>query len=277
MAGQPGKRRWWSGVAAGVILATAACASVASGLVAGVPLFDGLAPPPLYRWVVPPAVLRAENRAPSSASGTVSLEAGGSPSQDVATEDGQVDVQLPEGAFGPAPGQSAVRISVAPVDPAAAPALPPGESFQGNVYRIGATYVPSGETATVLSPFRVELRFPVDATKVVYNPGNGWQVLGTIPEPSALALIGSGATGPGLFAAVLIGVPPAKPAQVPAWVFLAVGVALVLVAVPTVVGRRRVRAATSPPAPVPDRAQERGGEFPAPPPGDGDGDGEGGP
>jgi len=50
-----GRQRSWAawawGPAAGALLVVAACGTVALGLLAGVPLFDGLAPPPAYRWV----------------------------------------------------------------------------------------------------------------------------------------------------------------------------------------------------------------------------------
>lgn len=230
---------------------------MALGLIPGIPLFDGLAPPPLYRWVNPPAPLRSENKAPNSQTELVPLMAAGSQSEAVGTEDGQVLVQLPLGAFPAAAGQTSVRIAITPVDPAAAPALPAGETVQGNVYRIDAAYEPSGETATALSPFSVTLAYPVDATKVVYNPGTGWQVLTTQPLSASLELFGEGATGPGLYAAVLTGVAPVKPARVPSWVFAAVGVALVLVAVPTLLGRRRAGAAGSAPA-VPGDGEDKG-------------------
>ncbi|MGH2718022.1 MAG: hypothetical protein ACRDJU_05540 [Actinomycetota bacterium] len=210
---------------------------MALGLVAGVPLFDGLTPPPLYRWVDPPAPLAPENNAPNSQAQVVPLPV--ATAANVGTFDGQVAVQLPAGAFAPAPGQTGVRVDLEPVGPGGVPRPPPGQSVQGNVYRVAVTYEPSGQTATALSPFNVQLRYPVQATKVAYNAGNGWQLLNTISEPASQELLGTGVRGSGLVAAVLTGVAPVKPARVPSWAFLAIGAALVLVALPTLVGRRR--------------------------------------
>ncbi|HWD08505.1 MAG TPA: hypothetical protein VHA57_05350 [Actinomycetota bacterium] len=219
---------------------------MALGLLPGIPLFDGLAPPPLYRWVHPPAPLAPENTPPDSLSAGVPLTPGGSPAKDVVTGDGQVLVQLPQGVFATMPGQTSVRIEITPVNPATVPALPPRITVQGNVYRITTAYEPSGATATAVSPFGVQLRYPVDATMVAYNPGNGWQLLSTIPESAYLEVLGQGVTGSGLFAAVLTGVAPVKPARVPSWAFAATGVALVLAGLPALLARRRPRAAGPP-------------------------------
>src|SRR5437868_15370615 len=107
-------RRWsrvW-GLAAGVLLVVAVCGSVALGLLAGIPVFDGLAPPPAYRWVHPPSELRAGNRAPASVSATVSLTDTGSAAALVSTPDDQVQVSIPAGALLPAAGQNALAVAV---------------------------------------------------------------------------------------------------------------------------------------------------------------------
>src|SRR2546429_8367405 len=102
MATRQRSRVW--GLAAGVLLVVAACGSVALGLLAGIPLFDGLAPPPAYRWVRPPSELRAGNRAPASVSATVPLTESGSAPPVVSTPDDPVPVRIPAGAGPPAPG-----------------------------------------------------------------------------------------------------------------------------------------------------------------------------
>src|SRR5260370_13566848 len=94
------RSRVW-GLAAGILLVVAACGSVALGLLAGIPVFDGLAPPPAYRWVRPPSELRAGNRAPASVSATVPLTETGSASALVSTPDDQLQVPNPARALPP--------------------------------------------------------------------------------------------------------------------------------------------------------------------------------
>src|SRR5260370_25736424 len=88
------RSRVW-GLAAGILLVVAACGSVALGLLAGIPVFDGLAPPPAYRWGRPPSELRAGNRAPASVSATVPLTETGSASPLLSTPAAQAPVTLP--------------------------------------------------------------------------------------------------------------------------------------------------------------------------------------
>src|SRR5260370_28230308 len=111
------RSRVW-GLAAGIRLVVAACGWVALGLLAGIPVWGGLAPPPEYRWVRPPRELRAGNRAPASVSATVPLTETGSASALVSTPDDQVQVTIPAGAFPPGAGQNAMGVSIQPLDPA---------------------------------------------------------------------------------------------------------------------------------------------------------------
>src|SRR3954464_6643219 len=108
MATRQRSRVW--GVAAGILGVVAACGSVALGLLAGIPVFDGLAPPAAYRWVRPPSELRAGNRAPASVSATVPLTENGSAAAVVSTPDLQVQVSIPAGAVPPAAGQNSLGV-----------------------------------------------------------------------------------------------------------------------------------------------------------------------
>src|SRR5438094_1133315 len=119
MATRQRSRVW--GLAAGVLLVVAACGSVALGLLVGIPVFDGLAPPPAYRWVRPPPELRTGNKAAASASATVALTDAGSAAAVVSTADDQAQVILPAGAFPPAAGQTGLGIAIQPLDPVQVP------------------------------------------------------------------------------------------------------------------------------------------------------------
>lgn len=238
---------WLWGPVAAATLVVAACLSVGFGILGGIPLFDGLAPPPLYRWVDPPAALKGENRAPDSATATLPLTPTGTVSQDVATQDQQVLVSLPDRAFAPEAGQASVSIAIRPLGPETVAPPPPGVVIQGNVYEIDARYQPSGITATATQVVDVVLRYPVDATTVILDAGapartgaaaGSWEAVPTTLQPVALAVDGH-TTRFGLFAAATTGVVPAPPARIPAWVYAALGLALVLAAVPTLLLRRR--------------------------------------
>lgn len=229
-------RAWLIGVGTAAALTGAAVFSVAAGLVAGVPLFDGLAPPPAYRWVVPPPPLRGSNRAPSSAVLVLPLTPSGTASTTLGTGDGQVQISLPDGAFAASAGQTGVELRIRPLPVSAAPPPPPGVLLQGNAYRVDAAYQPSGVTASAAQPVEVVLRYPVDATQVLRYGPQGWQDVPTILESAMLSVAARTSTF-GLFAAVATGVPPARPGRVPPWAYAAAGLALLAAAGPTVLRR----------------------------------------
>ncbi|HWD71100.1 MAG TPA: hypothetical protein VG779_01115 [Actinomycetota bacterium] len=241
------RSRVW-GLAAGILLVTAACGSVALGLLAGIPLFDGLAPPPAYRWVHPPPELRAGNRAPASVSATVPLTDTGSAAAVVSTPDDQVQVSIPASAFPPAAGQTALAVDIRPLDPAQVPPPPAGMTIEGNAYRITVASVPSGATATAVQPVDVTLRYPVDATSVILSADGGWQVLPTTLESAALA-VDATTTRFGIFAAASTGVTPSRPRRTPAWAYAAAGAALLAAGIPTLMARRRPQPSPSPQSP----------------------------
>jgi hypothetical protein len=227
-----------AGPAAGALLVVAACATVALGLLAGVPLFDGLAPPPAYRWLRPPPELRSGNKPPASASATVALTDAGSAAAVVTTPDDQAQVSLPAGAFPPSAGQTGLGVAIQPVDPVQVPPPPAGTAIQGNPYRITVAYVPSAATATAVQPVDVTLRYPVDATQMILFSGSTWQPLPTTLESAALA-VDAITTQFGVFAAASTDVTPARPRRIPAWAYAAAGVALLAAGIPTLASRRK--------------------------------------
>lgn len=232
----PGARPWWWGLATAALLAAAAAVSVSAGMLAGIPLFDGLAPPPLYQWVQPPPELRSINTPPSSALASESLGATGT--VNVGTRDGQVLVAYSPGAFAPAVGQSAVQIVIQPLAASTVPPPPAGVVIQGNAYRIQVRYVPSGATATAVQPVDVILRYPVDATQVIGYSGGAWHRLATIPQSQLLSLDAT-TTRFGLVAAASTGVVAPAPSRIPPWAYAAAGLALLAGAVPLLSRRAR--------------------------------------
>jgi hypothetical protein len=139
-------------------------------------LYDGLVPLPPYRWVHPPASRARDNKPALPGSGTIAV---GPPSRavEVATEDDQALVTFAEGAIAPHPGDSSVKVAVVPLDPVTVAPAPGARRFDGNAYRIEATYTPSGAPAVLVSPVTVVLRYPVHATLFFRLAGTAWEPL----------------------------------------------------------------------------------------------------
>jgi hypothetical protein len=136
------------------------------------PLLDGLVPPTEYRWVDPPPELASSSRPPKSQDFQVRLGDDGSKTAVLTTDDAQVTVILPRGAFASAPGQDSVGVRVEPhaASDVEAPA-DPGQIL-GNVYLIEATYRPSGDPAPLAADSRVVLVYPL-----VANDHGGHEVM----------------------------------------------------------------------------------------------------
>ncbi len=139
-------------------------------------LYDGLVPLPPYRWVHPPADRAKDNRQPLSGSGTIAL---GPPSRpaEISTEDDQALVTFPEGIIAPRSGEASVKITIVPLNPATIAPAPGGRRFDGNAYRIEASYSASGEAAALAASVTVVLRYPVHATIMLRSADPGWTPL----------------------------------------------------------------------------------------------------
>jgi hypothetical protein len=133
------------------------------------PLLDGLAPPTPYRWVDPPPELASTNLAPAPGTFRVELGNRGSLTAVLTTTDAQVTLILPKGSFAPAEGDRAIEVSIEPLAASGSDPPPPPLEIEGNVYRLGATYLPSGEPAEFAAEARVVLTYPF-STGV--HPGN---------------------------------------------------------------------------------------------------------
>ena len=124
------------------------------------PLLDGLLPP-TYRWVSPPPDLASTNQKPAGGTFTLQVGPGGVLGQAMLTQDDQATVVLDDGAIAPHGGDRQVRFEISPLDPATL--SPPGDDLVtfGNVYRLSATYEPSGTKVTsIRKPMDVILSYP---------------------------------------------------------------------------------------------------------------------
>lgn len=108
------------------------------------PLFDGLTPPMPYRWVNPPREVARDNQQPGSSSRELPFGPEGSPFVSVTPEDGQAILLLEAKAVPPHPPDTALAVSVTPVDALTLGPLPEKMSPQSNAYRLELSYRPSG-------------------------------------------------------------------------------------------------------------------------------------
>jgi hypothetical protein len=150
------------------------------------PLLDGLVPPAPYRWVDPPPELASTNVEPTPVTTVVKLGNRGSATAIVSTDDAQVTLVLPRGAFGNAPQQQSVRVRIEPLPPDAVEPPEPPLRILGNVYRLRGNYVPSGEAAPFESvSARVVLVYPFISTDhwqhavIVSRDGESWTAVET--------------------------------------------------------------------------------------------------
>jgi hypothetical protein len=181
-------------LAAGVVLAAvyvlAAVTTPPVGPLDGRPIFDGILPPPPYRWVDPPPNLEDTNVPPEGVSASLPFRREKSQAQVVTTPDLQATFFFVQGAFPPEPGQDSVAASIDPLAPSELQS-PAAWAIQGNVYRVTARYQPGGEPIEQLQQ-EAELTFlyPVtdgaagEPTVVRSTDGEGWQPLGTTVIPA---------------------------------------------------------------------------------------------
>ena len=200
-------------------------------------LYEGEAPPLPYRWVHPPAELAQDNQPPQSGAGQIALTPQGSQSTSIVTDDGQAGVIFRFGAIAPRTGATSVKAKVVPLDPAALPRPPSGLRFDGNAYRVEATYN-TGEPVVLSMPMTVVLRYPRHATMLLRLSGEIWTTLDAHIVPGSLQIF-AGTDHVGVFAAVgPAGPPPAV------WVGYAIAAAAVL-GVAAAIAARRLRARRS--------------------------------
>ena len=170
------------------------------------PLFDGLTPPPPYRWVKPPPGYGTNVKAkPDKVS--VPLDAGGSVPAGPTGVNGQVTLNLPQGAIPARTGDTAVEIAIVPLDANRLGPLPPRLIPDGNAYEIRMRYRPSGTAVPALAaPGNVVLATPEPASVLVFSAdGRGWETMETarVGGPDS---VGATFRRPGHYVAAIPGV-----------------------------------------------------------------------
>jgi hypothetical protein len=149
------------------------------------PLFEGIGPPPAYRWVKPPASSASGNLPPTPNDTDIPMTPTGSQQSGAQSEDNQVVLNLAPNAIAPHPPDTSIRVHIDPLDPATLGALPPDVGPNGNAYRVTITYQPSGTPApTITTPGNILLTVPLPAAGLYYSgDGRTWTNIGkqTVP------------------------------------------------------------------------------------------------
>lgn len=231
------------GTAAAAFYVLASVASTQWGLPPGRVLYDGLAPLPPYRWMRPPPELARDNQPPEPGEATLPLTAG-SPPGSVTTGDGQASVIFETTTVAPARGESAVRVSLVPLDPAGVAAPPSGTRFDGNAYRIDARYAASGMPVNLQAPATIVLRYATGASRMARVSESGWSALQTITYPGGLQLLVAKPDALGVFVPLAPqGLPYTHPSR--GWIYVVAGIsvliALLIGYMPRVLARLRGR------------------------------------
>src|SRR3954451_9776512 len=88
------------------------------------PVFEGIGPPPAYRWVKPPAAFASGNVPPKPNDTDITMGPTGSQQSGAQSEDNQLVLNLAPNAVPPHPPDTSVRIHVDPLDPASLAPIP---------------------------------------------------------------------------------------------------------------------------------------------------------
>ncbi|MEA2507498.1 MAG: hypothetical protein QOH48_2116 [Actinomycetota bacterium] len=172
------------------------------------PVLDGLAPPPAYRWVQPPADLAAGNKKPYGGTFSLKFTGGRSEAGAFTTRDSQLSMILDPGTLPPSAKPTSASISISPMS-AASTSQPHGFQIDGNVYRITVKEEPgNSQVKRFAHPQRVILVYPADKSfvkpqhiLVASKDGKTWisiktqdstvqqQASGLIPAPELVAVV----------------------------------------------------------------------------------------
>jgi hypothetical protein len=218
----------------GVVLLVVYAAAVTGTLPFGHhvrPLFEGIGPPPAYRWVKPPAAFAADNIPPKPSDTDIPMGPNGSQQAGAQSEDNQLVLNLAPNAAPPHPPDTSIRVHIEPLDPATLGSLPPEALPNGNAYQVALTYQPSGApVTTITAPGNILLTVPLPARGLWYSPDSkswtrigqqsvanqpivggpfnapGWYMAGTHPPTPSTGGGGGGGTSGTLIVAALVGV-----------------------------------------------------------------------
>jgi hypothetical protein len=236
----PGRRT--RGVAIGLIVAGSyllvGALSFRGGLLPRAPVLDGLQPPAPYQWVKPPPDRAKDNQTPSGATGTIQLTSIGSAGS-VSTPDNQASILFDSNSIPVPPGQTSVRVTITPLDPAVVGPPPPGGyHYDSNAYKFDATYEPSGQPLTTMS-VTIVLSFATSADHIFHWNGSGWDPLPTTPAAQNQLFAPAHNLGTFVAAGTKVAAPPKQASPVILVLEVAAPFVVIAVVLIVVLGRRR--------------------------------------
>lgn len=162
-------------------------------------LYEGEAPPAPYHWVNPPPDLARDNQPPTAGTGQIGLNPSGSGSASILTDDAQAGVIFPHDSVAPRSGVTAAVVRITPVDPSKIAPPPRGLVFDGNGYRVEASYQRGGAIVLRRAVTPV-LRYPRHATVLLRFSNGTWTTLDTKRVQAALQIFAA-SDGLGVFVA----------------------------------------------------------------------------
>jgi hypothetical protein len=267
----PGRRATAFGLLIALVYLVAAAVSARIDPFAARPILDGIAGPPLYRWVEPPPPFVSTNKAPESgrfelSPADVTYDPGtGSEAGVFATGDFQANLALATHAIAPRPGATSVSLTLTPIAPGADLRLPDGYRIAGNVVRIDAVYRPAGGRVSRLArPSLLTLSYPIvvqggfSNAVLVSTDATRWTALKSTDHPGQQAVIATvrslGYVAVGQTSGTETPVPTTPPARaIDRWVVVALVVAAIVAVVLVIVLRRRDPESPRRPPPPDDR------------------------
>ncbi len=254
----PGRRATALGLLIAVLYLIAAVLSARIDPFAARPILDGIAGPPLYRWVEPPPPFVSTNTAPApgrfelSPADLTYAPGTGSEAGVFATGDFQANLALATHAIAPRSGATSVSLTLTPLAPGADLELPDGYQIAGNVVRIEAVYRPTADRVSRLArPSLLTLSYPIvvqggfSNAVLVSTDGTRWAALESTDHPGQQAVIATvrslGYVAVGQTSGAETVAPPATPPgrAIDRWVVVALAVAAILAIVLVIVLRRR--------------------------------------
>lgn len=199
-------------------------------------LYEGMAPIAPYRWVKPPTNLAASNEPPKPWTGSIAFRANASEPSSFATGDGQMIAVFRQGAVAPRDGETAVRVTLTPLDAESLAPAPAGSRYDGNAYRIDAVYGGSGVPAALRLPMTVVLRYARHSESLLRLDEPTWTPLSATAVPESMQIFAM-TDRLGVFVAAG---PPLPGVVSPLWAYAASVVVLLLAGLAFLRGRRAV-------------------------------------
>jgi hypothetical protein len=191
-----------------------------------------------YRWVNPPPGQAGDLQKPAPERFTIRVDTlGQTDPETIATIDNQIGATF--NYVQPVEGKTSFDVVIEPLDAGKLAPAPQGQYFDGNAYRISATY-PDSDAPIANAPSSVDFRYQDDAQQILVLSESGWEEL---PGPSfqrANRIISARTTGSGTYVVASSGSPAAvrEGSGYLGW-WIGLGSMIVLIAVAMAMARRR--------------------------------------